>query len=96
MVLKILSEETDEETGMTLHQIKDSLTRHQTADLCDDQRIRADLSLIEGLCDEGLLPYRLIKDVGPHNEYSYRGTAVVQCHSQSGLRKPDVGMYDGY
>ena len=64
MVLKILSEETDEETGMTLHQIKDSLTRHQTADLCDDQRIRADLSLIEGLCDEGLLPYCLIKDVG--------------------------------
>lgn len=71
-ILKILSEETDEETGITLHQIKNRLCQQNIDRVWDDQRIRDDLSLIEELCEEGEIPFHMEKVTGAHNEYSYR------------------------
>lgn len=71
-LLKLLSEETDQDTGITLHQIKNRLCEQATDRVWDEQRLRADLSFIQWLCDKGEMPFRLEQTTGPHNEYRYR------------------------
>ena len=68
----VLQEETDEGRTMTLRKLHDELTRRFPEEECSEQRLRADLSVLQELCEEGELAFRMDCIAGAHNQKRYR------------------------
>ena len=64
LILAILQGETNADKALTLHQIHDKLLRLHPEEDCTEQRIRGDLSVLEGLSEEGALSVRVESSVG--------------------------------
>lgn len=78
----VLQEETDESRSMTLRELRDELARRFPEEDCSEQRLRADLSVLQTLCEEGELTFRLDCTAGAHNQKRYR-----LVHPQFGLNE---------
>ncbi len=72
LILAILQGETNADKALTLHQIHDKLLRLHPEEDCTEQRIRGDLSVLEGLSEEGALSVRVESSVGAHNQRRYK------------------------
>ena len=72
LILAILQRETNADKALTLHQIHDKLLRLHPEEDCTEQRIRGDLSVLEGLSEEGALSVRVESSVGAHNQRRYK------------------------
>lgn len=71
-ILGILQQETNADKAMTLHQIYDKLLLLHPEEHCSEQRVREDLSVLEGLSEEGALAVRVESSAGAHNQRRYK------------------------
>lgn len=70
--LGILQQKTNADKTMTLHQIYDKLLLLHPEEHCSEQRVREDLSVLEGLREEGALSVRVESSAGAHNRRRYK------------------------
>lgn len=71
-ILAILQQQTNADKPLTLHQIHDSLLLQYPEEHCSEQRVRRDLSVLEGLSQEGALSVRVESSAGAHNQRRYK------------------------
>lgn len=71
-VLEILEVETNCDRALTLQEISDILAARYPEEVCSQQRIREDISILQSLSDEGTVSFYLDVQVGAHNQYSYK------------------------
>ncbi len=71
-ILGILQQETNVDKELTLHQIYDKLLLLHPEERCSEQRVREDLSVLEGLSEEGALSVRVESSARAHNQRCYK------------------------
>lgn len=71
-ILAILQQKTNANKTMTLHQIHDKLLLLHPEERCSEQRVREDLSVLEGLSEEGAIPVKVESSAGAHNQRRYK------------------------
>lgn len=71
-VLSVLETETNAQRGLTLKEIHHILRKRYPEEICSEQRIREDISLLQSLSDEGAVPFRIECRSGPHNQREYK------------------------
>ncbi len=71
-ILGILQQETNANKALTLHQIHDKLLLLHPEERCSEQRVREDLSVLQGLSEEGALAVRVESSAGAHNQRRYK------------------------
>lgn len=81
-ILSILQQRTDANQDLTLHEIHRKLLQLYPEEQCSEQGIRRDLSILEGMSDEGALSVRVESRSAAHNQRRYK-----VYHPQFGLNE---------
>ena len=71
-VLSILETETNVSNGLTLQEICRILFEKHPEEICDEQQVRKDISVLQTLSEEKLVPFELKYESGPHNQRNYK------------------------
>lgn len=71
-VLSILETETNISCGLTLQEICRILFEKHSEEICDEQQVRKDISVLQALSEEKLVPFELKYETGPHNQRKYK------------------------
>lgn len=71
-ILSILETETNASYGLTLQEICQILFEKYPEQFCSEQRIRDDISVLQGLSEEKLMAFELKYESGPHNQRKYK------------------------
>jgi len=71
-VLSILETETNISCGLTLQEICRILFEKYPEERCSEQRVRKDISVLQVLSAEKLVPFELKYESGPHNQRKYK------------------------
>ena len=71
-VLSILEMETNVSCGLTLQEICQKLFGKYPEERCSEQRVRKDISILQALSVEKLVPFELKYESGPHNQRKYK------------------------
>ncbi|MBC5731940.1 helix-turn-helix transcriptional regulator [Pseudoflavonifractor hominis] len=70
--LSILETETNISCGLTLQEICRILFEKYPEERCSEQRVRKDISVLQVLSAEKLVPFELKYESGPHNQRKYK------------------------
>lgn len=71
-ILSILETETNVSNGLTLQEICRILFEKHPEEICDEQQVRKDISVLQTLSEEKLVPFELKYETGPHNRRKYK------------------------
>ena len=71
-VLSILETETNAQQGLTLKEIHHTLMKKYPEEVCSEQRVREDISVLQSMSDEGVVPFRIECKSGAHNQHNYK------------------------
>lgn len=71
-VLELLEVETNAHCALTLKDITEKLSARYPEEVCSEQRIREDISLLQTLSEEGAMSFCLEYETGAHNQRKYK------------------------
>lgn len=71
-VLSVLETETNVSCGLTLQEICRKLFEKYPEEQCSEQRVRKDISVLQALSAEKVVPFELKYESGPHNQRKYK------------------------
>ena len=71
-ILSILATETNVSCGLTLQEICQILFEQHPEEICSQQRIREDISVLQALSEENFMTFEIKYETGPHNQRKYK------------------------